>query len=93
MDYEDYFKKKFVLGNVKEYQIPSIIFESPKWSIPTLQDKKRQLNEVKSLLNKYKLKVWSKHTSHRDHSGFVMKRLAEAIQPELLTQVGGNHIY
>ncbi|KAJ8918957.1 hypothetical protein NQ315_016859 [Exocentrus adspersus] len=87
IDCEDHFKKiHHFKNNEGRYILPADAFRTPKWDIPALQDKKAELNEVKSLLGKYKLKVWSKHTAYRDPSGFVMKKLAENVQPELLTQ-------
>lgn len=88
IEYEDYFKKVHHFKNNEQYVLPNKVFEcGEKWLVPELQYKKIKLNEVKSLLGKYKLKVWSKHTAYRDPSGFVMKKLSEDVQPELLTQV------
>lgn len=70
-----------------EYKLPERVFESERWTISYLKDLKKELNEVKSLLNKYDLKSWSKHTSHRDPSSSIIKKIAETIKPELLTQV------
>lgn len=90
---EYYFKKVYRFRNSDKYILPHTAFESEeKWFVPTLQNKKVKLNEVKSLLGKYKLKVWSKHTAYRDPSGFVMKRLSQDVQPELLTQVNDMNI-
>ncbi|XP_018571350.1 cap-specific mRNA (nucleoside-2'-O-)-methyltransferase 2 isoform X2 [Anoplophora glabripennis] len=87
IEYENYFKKIHHFKNNERYTLPKKAFACrEKWLVPELQNKKIKLNEVKSLLGKYKLKVWSKHTAHRDPSGFVMKKLSEDVQPELLTQ-------
>lgn len=86
-EYEDDFNKIYSFKSVHDCVLPHSLFESPKWSIPELQRKKQELNKVKSLLGKYQLKVWSKHTANRDRAGFVIKKLSEEIKPELLTQV------
>lgn len=91
-NYEEYFNKKYTFQISINYELPQDIFDSPKWLVQELQDKKKQLNDVKSLLSKYKLKVWSKHTAYRDPSGFVMKKLSETVQPELLTQVTSHDL-
>lgn len=85
-EYEADFEKIYFFKNQDEYCLPNKIFESPKWSIQELLSKKNELNRIKGLLSKYKLKVWSKHTANRDRAGFVLKKLAEEIKPELLTQ-------
>lgn len=90
---EDYFKKVYRFSSNGRCTLPNRAFEpGEKWFVPELQSKKIKLNEVKSLLGKYKLKVWSKHTAYRDPSGFVMKKLSETVQPELLTQVMINNL-
>ncbi|XP_072391280.1 cap-specific mRNA (nucleoside-2'-O-)-methyltransferase 2-like [Diabrotica undecimpunctata] len=85
-EYEEDFNKIYFFKIQDELSLPRQVFESPKWCIPELQSKKTELNIIKGRLGKYKLKVWSKHTAHRDRAGFVMKKLAEKIKPELLTQ-------
>lgn len=85
--YENYFKKRFTFRRNSEYYLPGEAFESAKWHIQDLQNKKKELNDVKSMLGKYKLKVWSKHTANRDPAGFVIKKVSATIHPELLTQV------
>lgn len=85
--YEDYFQKKYTFTNCEEYKLPERIFESERWTISHLKDLKKELNDVKSMLNKYDLKIWSKHTAFRDPSSSVIKKIAETIKPELLTQV------
>ncbi|XP_056634324.1 cap-specific mRNA (nucleoside-2'-O-)-methyltransferase 2 [Diorhabda sublineata] len=84
--YEEDFKKIYFFKNQNQYFLPNQMFESPKWSIQELLSKKDELNRIKGLLSKYKLKVWSKHTANRDRAGFVLKKLAENVKPELLTQ-------
>ncbi|KAJ8985105.1 hypothetical protein NQ317_019791 [Molorchus minor] len=86
MEYENNFRKIYEFEVDERYVLPDKVFQTSKWSIAVSQNKKLELNEVKSLLGKYKLKIWSKHTAYRDPSGFVMKKLMETIQPELLTQ-------
>ncbi|KAG5878276.1 hypothetical protein JTB14_025862 [Gonioctena quinquepunctata] len=85
-EYEDDFKKIYIFKTSDLCTLPNTVFDSPKWAIPELQNKKHELNKVKGKLSKYKLKVWTKHTANRDRAGFVMKKLAESIKPELLTQ-------
>ncbi|KAK9880454.1 hypothetical protein WA026_011700 [Henosepilachna vigintioctopunctata] len=78
------FNKKF---NFKKFtKIPKRIFESSKWSINTLQQKKIQLNNIKAQLGKYNLEEWSRHTKHNDPSSFVIKFLKQRVEPELVTQ-------
>nr|CAI5820029.1 unnamed protein product [Callosobruchus analis] len=84
--YRTYFKKVYNFQSNSDYVLPKKAFLSPKWLIPELQTKKKELNKVKGLLSKYKIKVWSKHTASRDPAGFVIKNLQETVQPELLTQ-------
>lgn len=84
--YEDYFQKKYTFRNL-EYKLPEVIFESERWQVSYLQCMKNELNGVKSLLGKYDLKIWSKHTAYRDPSSSIIKKIAENIKPELLTQV------
>lgn len=86
-NYEEYFQKKYKFRTPNEYILPEVMFESERWVIPQLQSMKTELNTVKSMLNKYDLKVWSKHTAFRDPSGSIIRKLAETVQPELLTQV------
>lgn len=85
--YESYFRKKYVFKSYGDYKFPKMVFESERWSIPELQNMKGKLNEVKSMLNNYDLKLWSKHTAYRDPSSTVIKKIAETVKPELLTQV------
>ncbi|CAH1173649.1 unnamed protein product [Phaedon cochleariae] len=85
-EYEDDFKKMYVFKITGQCVLPNSTFESPKWTIAELQNRKKELNKVKGLLSKYKLKIWTKHTANRDRAGFVIKKLSENIQPELLTQ-------
>lgn len=85
--YIDYFRKEYTFNTHNEYKLSEVIFESERWAIPELQEMKGELNGVKSLLNKYNLEIWSKHTAYRDPSSSIIKKIAETIQPELLTQV------
>lgn len=85
--YEDYFRKKYTFRNYHQYELPEEIFESERWTVSHLQDMKKELNDVKSLLNKYDLSIWSKHTAYRDPSSAIIKKMAETVKPELLTQV------
>lgn len=78
------FNKKFEFKAFTD--LPKQIFESSKWEIPTLQEKKIHLNDVKAELGRYNIEEWSRHTRHNDPSSFVMKFLREKIEPELLTQ-------
>lgn len=86
-NYEEYFRKKYTFKNYNDFNIPQTIFEGQRWMIRHLQDMKHELNSVKSLLNKYDLNIWSKHTTFRDPSSSIMRKIAQTIQPELLTQV------
>ncbi|XP_072390400.1 cap-specific mRNA (nucleoside-2'-O-)-methyltransferase 2-like [Diabrotica undecimpunctata] len=79
-EYEEDFNEIYFFKIQDELSLPRQVFESPKWCIPELQSKKTELNIIKGRLGKYKLKVWSKHTAHRDRAGFVMKKLAEKIK-------------
>ncbi|XP_030750834.1 cap-specific mRNA (nucleoside-2'-O-)-methyltransferase 2 isoform X2 [Sitophilus oryzae] len=47
---------------------------------------KIKLNSVKSELNVFDLKKWSKHTQSRDVAGHVFSLLRNSVKPELLTQ-------
>lgn len=85
--YEDYFRKKYTFRSYHQYKLPEDIFETERWTLSHFQDMKKELNGVKSLLNKYDLPIWSKHTAYRDPSSSIIKRLAETVKPELLTQV------
>lgn len=85
--YEDYFRKKYTFRSYHNYKLPEDVFESERWTVPLLQDLKKELNDVKSLLNNYDLKIWSKHTAYRDPSSSIIKKIAETVKPELLTQV------
>lgn len=85
--YENYFRKKYTFKNNKEYTLPEEMFESERWIISYLQDLKKDMNRVKSLLSKYDLNTWSKHTAFRDPSSSIIKTIADKIRPELLTQV------
>lgn len=84
---DSYFNKKYIFHSYDAYQFPPTVFEFRRWEIPHLQNLKKELNGVKSLLNNYNLKLWSKHTAYRDPSSSIIKKIAETIKPELLTQV------
>lgn len=86
IDINKYFNKKYKFKQSGSWEVPHSAFKSEKWFIPTLQDKKKQLNEVKGRLNSFPLDEWSKHTKHRDPSSFIIKYLRH-FNPELLTQV------
>ncbi|CAG9858242.1 unnamed protein product [Phyllotreta striolata] len=85
-EYEDDFNKIYFFKNHGQYSLPNEVFVSQKWSVPELQTRKQELNNVKGLLGKYVLKEWSDFTSKRDRAGLVMRKLSEKIKPELLTQ-------
>lgn len=85
IDISKYFNRKYTFKY--ENNVPKAAFSVEKWSIPSLQDKKKQLNEVKGLLNDFPLTEWSKHTKFRDPSSFIMRNLKQQFDPELLTQV------
>lgn len=83
----DLFDKKYSFENNKIYELPSDPFTCEKWSISTQQDKKTELNSVKSRLNCFNLEEWSKHTKTRDPSSFIVRFIKKQFDPELLTQV------
>lgn len=85
--YEDYFRKKYTFRSYHHYKLPEEVFECGRWIVPHFQDMKKELNDVKSLLNKYDLNIWSKHTAYRDPSSSIIKKIGETVKPELLTQV------
>lgn len=87
IDINKYFNKKFTFHWKNDWQLPTKAFIAKKWSISSLQDKKRKLNEVKSQLNVFPLPEWSKYTKQRDPSSFIMGYLKQQFKPELLTQV------
>lgn len=88
IDITKYFNRKYSFELQNAWQVPSTAFSTKKWSISSLQEKKKKLNQVKEQLNPFPLQEWSKHTKHREPSSFVMRNLKQQADPELLTQVG-----
>ncbi|XP_017893348.1 cap-specific mRNA (nucleoside-2'-O-)-methyltransferase 2 [Ceratina calcarata] len=82
------FNKRFTLVNNELYSLPKLnsIFKYPLWSVPELQELKKELNGVKNCLNNYDLDKWQLHTKLRNSAKNVIPRLKSNIQPELLTQ-------
>ena len=55
--------------------------------VPELQDMKRQLNAVKSLLSDKDIVAWHGHTCATSRAGLVVASVKRQIRPEMGTQV------
>lgn len=88
-----YFNKKFEFSSDSSWSLPKSALNEKKWHLKKFQGKKLELNNVKSLLNKFDIEEWSKHTRYRDPSSFINRKLKQ-INPELLTGVNKKtHIF
>ncbi|CAH0553482.1 unnamed protein product [Brassicogethes aeneus] len=85
-DIKRLFNKTYRFSKNEDWVIPKVVFSCSKWTIPSLQLSKEELNETKGLLNGVNLEAWSNHTKSRDPSSFIIQRLKQNINPELLTQ-------
>ncbi|XP_015839665.1 cap-specific mRNA (nucleoside-2'-O-)-methyltransferase 2 isoform X2 [Tribolium castaneum] len=80
------FDKKIDFANNATFELPTEAFVLPKWSIPSFQNDKAELNRTKSLLNQFNLEEWSRHTKHRDPSSYITRFVKQKFHPELVTQ-------
>ncbi|XP_033323110.2 cap methyltransferase 2 [Megalopta genalis] len=82
------FDKRFLITDNECYPLPDpqSVFKCPVWEIEQLQTLKKELNDIKSSLNSYKLEEWQIHTRNRNSAKNVMPYLRKYIKPEFLTQ-------
>lgn len=81
------FEKKFEFKPNETWILPDNCFASKKWTIPLLQQRKLELNNVKGQLNEVPIDEWFKHTKLRDPSSFITPTLKKKFRAELVTQV------
>jgi cap2 methyltransferase len=81
------FEKKINFENNENFALPTEAYTCNKWSIPSFQSQKQELNNTKSLLNQFDLEEWSRHTRQRDYSSYVIRFVKQKFQAELVTQV------
>jgi hypothetical protein len=81
------FEKKINFENNENFALPTEVYTCNKWSIPSFQSQKQELNNTKSLLNQFDLEEWSRHTRQRDYSSYVIRFVKQKFQAELVTQV------
>lgn len=81
-----FFEKKYTFRKNSEWKLPNPeqCFQS-KYSIPSLQALKDQLNEVKAQLNNYAIEEWHKHTTQRNPGRSVVANIKRSIGAELVT--------
>lgn len=84
---EEYFHRRFKLQFKEGWNIPQAIFVSEKWSVPSMQEKKKKLNSVKELLSNFDLAEWREYTKLRDASGLVVPSVKKVAKPEFVTIV------
>jgi cap2 methyltransferase len=80
------FEKKINFENNENFALPTEVYTCNKWSIPSFQSQKQELNNTKSLLNQFDLEEWSRHTRQRDYSSYVIRFVKQKFQAELVTQ-------
>ncbi|KAJ3619379.1 hypothetical protein MTP99_005064 [Tenebrio molitor] len=80
------FEKKINFENNENFALPTEVYTCNKWSIPSFQSHKQELNNTKSLLNQFDLEEWSRHTRQRDYSSYVIRFVKQKFQAELVTQ-------
>ncbi|XP_044263152.1 cap-specific mRNA (nucleoside-2'-O-)-methyltransferase 2 [Tribolium madens] len=80
------FDKKIDFANNDSLELPDEAYTCTKWSIPSFQNEKEELNRTKSLLNQFNLEEWSRHTKHRDPSSYIIRFVKQKFHPELVTQ-------
>ncbi|XP_063907109.1 cap-specific mRNA (nucleoside-2'-O-)-methyltransferase 2 [Zophobas morio] len=80
------FDKKIDFEKTEALELPQEAYGCSKWSLPSFQAEKENLNKTKSLLNQFDLEEWSRHTKHRDPSSYIIRFVKQKFQPELVTQ-------
>lgn len=84
-DIDELFKRQFDFKKECDWTLPLNIEESDLWKIHSLTALKKDLNNIKSLLND-KGQDWHEHTANINKASYVIKFIKEKIQPEILTQ-------
>ncbi|XP_065224684.1 cap-specific mRNA (nucleoside-2'-O-)-methyltransferase 2-like [Planococcus citri] len=85
------FESKTYHFDTRGARLPSAdrLFTEEKWNnyqLSELQDIKRDLNIVKSKLDRYELSQWHKHTKAMNPSDKIMRHLRRDVKVEFLTQ-------
>ncbi|EDV27618.1 uncharacterized protein TRIADDRAFT_53500 [Trichoplax adhaerens] len=62
------------------------IFTTASWSLDQFSKLEKELNEIKSRLNDYDIKVWQQHTSYTNLAHDIVFQLKQQCYPELCTQ-------
>ncbi|XP_021948862.1 uncharacterized protein LOC110846416 isoform X2 [Folsomia candida] len=85
---QDILEKKRCLKSPEQtgVSIPKKFFFWPNWTAVELRDLEHELNETKSLLDKYPLDSWDKHTRQMNTAGQVVPMVRKEFHPEFCSQ-------
>uniref|UniRef100_A0A182JZC2 Cap-specific mRNA (nucleoside-2'-O-)-methyltransferase 2 n=1 Tax=Anopheles christyi TaxID=43041 RepID=A0A182JZC2_9DIPT len=83
------FEKKFQFQSLPEKTpLPPLetLYSGPSYVVPSLEDQKRRLNEVKNRLNDFEISDWHQHTRKRSSLLPILNELRYRIKAEFVTQ-------